>query len=99
MKSGGPVASVERDWWISYPARPAAKTLFFVFPYAGGAPNTFSQWSARLSDAVETNVVYLPGRLGRTKSAPVTDWRLLASSIGDSILAETRSRGNVPFVV
>jgi hypothetical protein len=63
----------------------------FVFPYAGGAPNTFSSWGLYLPESVEMSVIFLPGRMSRSNLAPIRDWRELASKIGDAILSEVQT--------
>ncbi len=78
---------------MSYPRRKDAKMLLFMFPYAGGSPNTFSQWALRMPLSVEVNVIYLPGRMGRINVVPIKDWRELASKIGGAILSEVHAGG------
>jgi medium-chain acyl-[acyl-carrier-protein] hydrolase len=89
----GQASIEEQEWWVSYPRRKDAKVMLFMFPYAGASPNTFSQWGLRMPSSVEVNVIYLPGRMGRSNLAPIRDWRVLASKIGDAIIAETAKAG------
>merc|ERR1711916_111509 len=88
----------EYPWWISYPERRNATVRMFLFPYAGSSPNTFSMWSTRLPDSCEVSVIYLPGRLGKTKEEFIKDWRQLAATLGDAIIAEVKKTGQRYFV-
>lgn len=75
---------------LRYASKPAAKIRLFFFPYAGGAPNTFSKWGANLPDWVEVSTIYLPARLTRRKQPPINDWRVLSKAIGDAIIQDMK---------
>lgn len=90
--------NAEEEWWMVYPKRSSATVNLFLFPYAGCGPNTFALWAASLPTQLQVCVMYLPGRLGRTKFPLVTDWRDLSRKLGDAIIAESRRSGR-PYLV
>ncbi|QTT77108.1 type I polyketide synthase [Streptomyces mobaraensis NBRC 13819 = DSM 40847] len=53
----------------------------FVFPHAGGGPQTFRTWPAGLPDDVETVSYTLPGRGRRQDEPPYQDWPSLVADL------------------
>lgn len=57
--------------WLSIQnPNPEALVRLFCFPYAGGGPHVFRNWSDLLPPGVEVCAVQLPGRGGRMSEPP-----------------------------
>jgi len=62
---------VERmSWFEFYPKQETAKYRIFCFPFSGGSPTIFSQWSKQLPTDLEVVGICLPGR-GKRYSHPL----------------------------
>ena len=53
------------DWFSHHKSNPDAKLRLFCFPYAGGGPGLFREWSDLLAPEVEVFPVHYPGRESR----------------------------------
>lgn len=66
-------------WLRCLTPRPMARQRLICFPWAGGGPSAFREWSAALPAEIEVWGVCLPAHEGRIAEAPMTD--LLAASV------------------
>lgn len=96
MRSVISTNNLQEEWWYKYPKKENAKLKLFVFGYSGAAPNVVSQWGHRLSNTVEVAAIYLPGRSSKSNVPAIRDWRLLAKSVGDAVIAEIE-KTRVPY--
>jgi acyl transferase domain-containing protein/surfactin synthase thioesterase subunit/NADPH:quinone reductase-like Zn-dependent oxidoreductase/acyl carrier protein len=61
-------ATFVRGKWVVTPApHPAPRARLICFPYAGGAPTAFHDWSEELPSDTEVSAINLPGRARRIK--------------------------------
>src|SRR5690606_22276910 len=87
-----PTTRVER--WIVTPETKAQPSVrLFCFPYAGGAPTAFHDWSKDLPDDFEVSAINLPGR-GRRIGEPA---RRSIAAMADEICQELLPLTDVPF--
>jgi medium-chain acyl-[acyl-carrier-protein] hydrolase len=58
--------------WLVYPEPDRqAPVRLFCFPYAGGGPASYQEWSQQLGEQVEVCVVQLPGQGARAAELPL----------------------------
>ena len=70
--------STTASLWIAQPRpNPDAPARLFCFPYAGGAPHIFRNWSESLPSFVDVCAVQLPGRGNRLREQPYTNLKTL----------------------
>lgn len=82
--------------WLYRPAVvPDARTRLFCFPYAGGGPAVFRNWTARLAPDVDLVGIRIPGRESRLRESPYSDWGCLV----DDVVAELTPLFHLPFVL
>lgn len=58
-------------WIASRRPKPDARLRLFCFPYAGGASTAYQTWQAALPGTVDVCCIELPGRLARSREAPL----------------------------
>ncbi len=63
-------AELAQRWFVRPELRPQAEVRLFCLPYAGSGAAVYRPWLAELPDAVELNVVQLPGRELRLREPP-----------------------------
>lgn len=65
--------------------RPGANVRLICFPYAGGAPTAFHDWSSELPDDFEVSAINLPGRGRRIGEPAHGSIHELADQIADEL--------------
>jgi surfactin synthase thioesterase subunit len=71
--------------WIAYrKSKPEAKINLFCFHHMGGAASLFRGWGDDLPEAIDVCPVQLPGREGRRREHPITDFDQLMDMMADS---------------
>ncbi|MBX7551986.1 thioesterase [Streptomyces sp. tea 10] len=76
--AGRPLSGRElvRPW-----PRPAAHTVLYCFPHAGGAASAYRDWPDALPDWMEVVAVQLPGREQRVAESPCVDPARVAAAV------------------
>lgn len=69
-------------WFVCPKVNPQAETRLFIFPYAGGTPAAFANWSA---EKIETSIAHYPGRGSRYNESPINKLITLVDKITDAI--------------
>ncbi len=57
----------------------------FFFPYAGGGPTVYNNWSARFPNNMETWIAHYPGRGSRYNEPPIKELITLVEKINEAI--------------
>ncbi len=68
-----------------YIKRSVPAVRLFTFPFAGGGPSIFKDWSEHLSDKIEVLPVHYPGRESRFSEKPTESMEELVAEICESI--------------
>jgi medium-chain acyl-[acyl-carrier-protein] hydrolase len=76
------------DWLLVQPARAERRFKLVCFPYAGGGPTIFHQWSAGLPAAVEVAAVRLPGRATRLREPMPATMPALIDALVEALAPE-----------
>jgi medium-chain acyl-[acyl-carrier-protein] hydrolase len=80
-------ADCSSDSWIAgRKPNPRARLRLFCFPYAGGAPSVFRNWSDGLPADVEVCPVQFPGRGTRLMEPPFSRLSLLVEALAEALL-------------
>src|SRR5947209_14514516 len=79
------MAEPSSPWFQVAHPRPAARRRLFCLAHAGGGAALFRGWGERLPGSVEVVAVQPPGREGRFREPPFTDWRPLVAELADAI--------------
>ena len=72
-------------WFVAPQIKPEADTRIFLFPYAGGGPSVFSNWSIELSNNLETQIAHYPGRGSRYNESPIKSLTTLIKELTQAI--------------
>jgi medium-chain acyl-[acyl-carrier-protein] hydrolase len=73
--------ALDPKWIVRPKAREQAETRLFCLPYSGGGAAAFHRWAALLPEAVELNLVQLPGRETRLREEPLTRMETLINAL------------------
>ncbi|MBE2276772.1 MAG: thioesterase [Rhodobacteraceae bacterium] len=73
--------------WLLEVPKPQARRRLYVFPYLGGNPAAFIDWSRALGPDTALSVVNLPGRGLRLKEPSLTEMRPAALQIAAAVTA------------
>lgn len=74
-------------WFVRGRPRLQADWRLLCFPYAGGGPSVFREWSRALPPSVDVWAIHLPARESRIVEVPFTRLLLLAEAVTDAITA------------
>ncbi|WP_394850983.1 alpha/beta fold hydrolase [Pendulispora brunnea] len=77
-------AGYER-WFLSTRRNPDAKVRLFCFPYAGGSPWVYRDWSTLAGRDLEVFTMCLPGRASRQHERPIVDMRALVAALCEAM--------------
>lgn len=78
-----------KNRWIVCPQPNSNATArLYLFPYAGGAPSSFTKWVAEFPNTVEVCIVHYPGRGSRFNESPIKDLFILVEEITNAIQPE-----------
>jgi medium-chain acyl-[acyl-carrier-protein] hydrolase len=89
--------TVDADrWFLTRGVNPHARLNLFCFPYAGGGAQVFRNWQAAFDAPTGVQVwpIQYPGRGGRLREQPYTDWRPLVEAMVEAVFPLM----NKPFV-
>ena len=64
--------------WFLFPDRPAAATVLYCLPHAGGGAGAYRSWLTALPESVAVRPVQLPGRESRIAEPPAVDVATIA---------------------
>lgn len=64
----------------------SARVHLLLFPYAGGAGSSLRDFAAGLPQWIDAIPVTLPGRGGRFRESPVTEWVELSKLLADELV-------------
>lgn len=80
------LVSDKSNWIVRFgAARPTAAFRLFCFPYAGGSPTDFRDWSVDCPEDVEVVALQLPGRGMRFQEPLLTDMEQLIEALGNAL--------------
>ena len=80
-------------WFVCPQTNPEAEMRLFFFPYAGGGPPAFSQWSKELPRFMEGVIAHYPGRGSRYQEPAINDLSTLVDKLSPAI----RTLSDKPF--
>jgi medium-chain acyl-[acyl-carrier-protein] hydrolase len=80
-------------WFVPVAPRLQADWRILCFPYAGGGPSLFREWSCTLPPSVDVWGIHLPARESRLVEAPFTRLLPLAEAVADAITAAACDTG------
>ena len=73
------------QWWVRNRSTAAHPIRLFCFPYAGGGPSVFSNWSVLMGVKYEIYSLSLPGRGARLREASLRSLDEIMPSVYESI--------------
>ncbi len=85
--------TAKRNPWLIKPKpRQHAAVKLLCFPYAGGGAAVYQSWAERLPDAVELNIVQLPGRGTHLMQSPIACMNTLIETLLSNITEIIKGR-------
>jgi medium-chain acyl-[acyl-carrier-protein] hydrolase len=72
-------------WFVCPRPNPEAESRLILFPYAGGGPTAFNQWTSGFPDSVEIHLAHYPGRGSRHEEPPIKQIITLAERFTQAI--------------
>lgn len=77
---------VDRGWFVKQTAEIEAKHRLICFPYAGGSPSVFADWTGEMPLGIEIFSAQLPARAARLSEPPVKRMRVLIDALVDAYM-------------
>lgn len=76
---------MKNRWFVCPQPNSNATARLYLFPYAGGAPSSFTKWIAEFPNTIEVSIVHYPGRGSRFNEPPIKDLFVLVEEIANAI--------------
>lgn len=70
--------SNSNNWFVGTQTNPQAEMRLFLFPYAGGGPAVFNNWTSEFPGSIEVCIAHYPGRGSRHHEPPISQITILA---------------------